>query len=181
MTNLPSTKTNKLTLMEMINARKEELQKLMPKGVTVDHFTRILANAVLKDKNLNSADLTNVFLEVSKAAQDGLMLDGREAALVAYGNGAYVRFFDENEYRVKPKTILIGDIEVDHPETMLPEKGEAFYFPDITSEHSEYYDSFSFDGGKHHRRLFKHGMAYLTKEEAIQHAKAIIKASGGKI
>ena len=86
MTNLPSTKTNKLTLMEMINARKEELQKLMPKGVTVDHFTRILANAVLKDKNLNSADPTNVFLEVSKAAQDGLMLDGREAALVAYGN-----------------------------------------------------------------------------------------------
>lgn len=84
MTNLPSTQ-KRMSLMDMINARRDEIGKVLPKGVTIDTFTRVLANAVLKDPNIERLDPRLVFLEVSKAAQDGLVLDGRESALVSYG------------------------------------------------------------------------------------------------
>lgn len=95
MTNLPAktsgnqvSTAKRLTLMDMINARRDEISKILPKGVTIDAFTRVLANAVLKDPNIEKLDPRVVFLEVSKAAQDGLVLDGREAALVTYGGRA---------------------------------------------------------------------------------------------
>ena len=84
MSNLP-TNNKRMSLMDMINARSDEIAKVMPQGVTVSSFTRVLANAVLKDPNIERLDPRLVFLEVSKAAQDGLMLDGREAALLAFG------------------------------------------------------------------------------------------------
>lgn len=85
----------KPSLIEMIEARRDEISKILPRGVTVDAFIRIVSNAVLKNPDIARADPTSVFLEVSKAAQDGLMLDGREAVLNVYNTKRKV--FDERQ------------------------------------------------------------------------------------
>jgi len=66
-----------------------QLKQALPAGLSVDRFIRTATNAIQmhpqKDK-LASADRQSLFLSCQKAASDGLMLDGREAALVCFGD-----------------------------------------------------------------------------------------------
>lgn len=67
---------------------KDKLQMALPKGVTVDKFYRTAVQGIQthrdKDK-LASANRSSFYLAVQRAASDGLMLDGREAVLVVFG------------------------------------------------------------------------------------------------
>lgn len=71
-------------LVNVLIKRSEDLRQLLPKGVTVEAFVRLTKNAILRDPHIAEADPQSVFLEVSKAAQDGLVLDGREAVLTRF-------------------------------------------------------------------------------------------------
>lgn len=73
-------------LVHMIENRKQEISTLFSAAGDVDAFLRILKNALIRDPKIADADQQSVFLEVQKAAQDGLVLDGREAALVRYNS-----------------------------------------------------------------------------------------------
>lgn len=68
---------------------ENQLKQTLPTGMSVDRFIRTATNAIQmhpqKDK-LASADRQSLFLSCQKAASDGLMLDGREAALVVFGD-----------------------------------------------------------------------------------------------
>lgn len=68
---------------------KQEVAVLLPPGETVERFARALATAVLENPDLaTKAEPASVYRESLKAAADGLLPDGREAALVIFGGKA---------------------------------------------------------------------------------------------
>lgn len=78
---------------------KASLSKLtfkdaLPAHVTEEKFKRVLLTAVSQNADLAECDRTSVFAACMKAAQDGLLPDGREAALVIFkGKAQYMPMF----------------------------------------------------------------------------------------
>lgn len=64
--------------------RKAEFVAVLPQNVTVEKFTRIVKTAAIQTPDLLVADRPSLFMACFKAAQDGLLPDGRESALVIY-------------------------------------------------------------------------------------------------
>jgi recombination protein RecT len=63
-----------------------EFCKALPAHVPAAKFQRIVVSAVAANPALLGKDRTSLLASCMKAAADGLLLDGREAALVAYGS-----------------------------------------------------------------------------------------------
>lgn len=62
-----------------------ELAKVLPEHVTFERFERVVATALQRDDKLLSANRKSLFEAVTQCATDGLVPDGREAALVIFG------------------------------------------------------------------------------------------------
>lgn len=75
--------TNARQMAEYFAKSADKFKSLMPPK-DVDRFLRIVNNAILKDPQIAEASTQSVFLECQKAATDGLVLDGREAALTRF-------------------------------------------------------------------------------------------------
>lgn len=58
----------------------------LPPHITAEKFVRVALTAIHNNPDLLQKDRTSLFSACMKTAQDGLLPDGREAALVAYGN-----------------------------------------------------------------------------------------------
>lgn len=71
-------------IVTMLVNQADQLETILPKGVTKQAFIRLAKNAIIRDPKIAEADTQSVFLEVCKAAQDGLVLDGREAVLTRF-------------------------------------------------------------------------------------------------
>lgn len=81
-------------------------------------------------------------------------------------------FFEPSQYRVKPKTIKIGDYEVPKPISKLLEYDQDYWFVDITNPtlaSKTAWNDHEFD-----RRMLKFGLIHLTREDAETHAQAFI-------
>lgn len=63
---------------------KAEIAKALPPGIDPDRFIRIAVTSVQMTPDLLYADRRSLFAACMKAAQDGLMPDGREAVLNIY-------------------------------------------------------------------------------------------------
>lgn len=61
---------------------QQGLAALLPAHVTPEQFTRTAATALVKDGDLQFADKQSLVLALTQCAGDGLLPDGREAALV---------------------------------------------------------------------------------------------------
>lgn len=83
------------------------------------------------------------------------------------------------EYRIKPKTITINSIEVPKPESDAPTEGTIYHFPTPNSAYSTNY--YRWENNNTDKLLLKRGMVHLTREAALQHAKALILVSGGTV
>lgn len=117
--------------------------------------------------------------------------------IIAMANGEKVEYFDGEFYtstttptwnpmsrpdlkwRIKPKTIMIGDTEVPAPETKAPERGQEYYFAD-TLEEERLYGSWTWKNDEHDQHLLRSGMIHKTAKAAQEHALALIKVSGGQ-
>lgn len=72
---------------------RAELEKVLPEGISPDRFARVVHTALLDDaarqsdasKMLVNCDQASLYQAVIRCAQDGLLPDGREAALVKRG------------------------------------------------------------------------------------------------
>lgn len=62
----------------------DEFCKALPKHIPVEKFQRIVMSAVGANNDLLFADRTSLLAACMKSAQDGLLLDGRDAALVVF-------------------------------------------------------------------------------------------------
>lgn len=65
-----------------------QFKAALPAHVTVEKFSRVAMTAIQSNPQLQNADRASLFGAVVKLAQDGLLPDGREAALVVFGNKA---------------------------------------------------------------------------------------------
>jgi recombination protein RecT len=62
--------------------QQQGIDALLPVHVTPEQFTRTAANALVENSDLQFADKSSLVLALTRCARDGLLPDGREAALV---------------------------------------------------------------------------------------------------
>lgn len=62
----------------------EQLKESLPEGVSLERFKRVAITAIRTKPELAEANPNSLFASIVKCAQDGLIPDGREAALVKY-------------------------------------------------------------------------------------------------
>lgn len=74
----------KKQLAATIQTMKPNFMQALPPGVDPDRFTRVVMNAVQNDPALLEADKQTLFNACNRAAQDGLLPDGREGKIVVF-------------------------------------------------------------------------------------------------
>lgn len=65
-----------------------EFKKALPPHVSVEKFQRVVMTALQMTPALLQADRRTLFMAATRAAQTGLLPDGREGAIVSFGNQA---------------------------------------------------------------------------------------------
>lgn len=75
-------------IRENLHQMAPELKAALPAHVTPEKFTRVAMTAIQNNPDLQNADRRSLFGAIVRLAQDGLLPDGREAALVLFGNKA---------------------------------------------------------------------------------------------
>lgn len=71
-------------LRENLTTMAPELKMALPQHVTVEKFSRVAMTAIQNDPALLECDRKSLFSAIVRLAQDGLLPDGREAALVRF-------------------------------------------------------------------------------------------------
>ena len=70
---------------QQLTAMAPELAKVLPDHVTPEKFERVTLTALQRNPDLLACDRKSLFESVMQCAQDGLIPDGREAALTKFG------------------------------------------------------------------------------------------------
>lgn len=84
-TNLATTNNNPLAkLYTQLEQRADEFRAALPSHISPEKFQRTIVTAVQADPELLRANRQSLILACMKAAQDGLLPDKREAALVIF-------------------------------------------------------------------------------------------------
>lgn len=73
-------------LRQAIDKMAPEFKMALPAHVTPEKFVRVTMTAINSSPDLREADRNTLFASVTKLAQDGLLPDGREAALVIFNS-----------------------------------------------------------------------------------------------
>ena len=69
---------------DQLSARQTDFAAALPAHIPVERFMRVVMTAVQRNPALAAADRASLFNSALMAAQDGLLPDGREGALVIY-------------------------------------------------------------------------------------------------
>jgi recombination protein RecT len=72
-------------LANQLNTMEPEFKRALPAHIPAERFQRIAITAINRNPNLLTADRKTLLEACLLAAQDGLLPDGREAALVIFG------------------------------------------------------------------------------------------------
>ena len=73
-----------LSVGEQLMSRSSQFQAALPAHIPLERFMRVVMTAVQRSPDLAKADRASLFTSAVQAAQDGLLPDGREGALVIY-------------------------------------------------------------------------------------------------
>lgn len=65
-------------------AIQQQIAQALPPGVSIDRFTRTALVAVQTTPSIMEGDRQSLYNSLVRAAQDGLLVDGREGAIVIY-------------------------------------------------------------------------------------------------
>lgn len=96
---------------------KQQIEAALPQNVTVERFVRATVTALMTNGDLAGSDPTALFQAVIRCAQDGLLPDGREAALVLFGNratylpmvGGYRKIAAEHGWTIRSAVVYAND------------------------------------------------------------------------
>jgi recombination protein RecT len=77
-----------MVIRQNLQQMAPEFKAALPAHVSVDKFTRVAMTAVQNNPDLQNADRRSLFGAIVRLAQDGLLPDGREAAIVLFGKQA---------------------------------------------------------------------------------------------
>ena len=97
----------------------------------------------------------------------------------SHDNGAYVRFFDEYEYRIKPSTIRIGGYDVPEPVREPLQVGDEYYTPSI-GVNGVGVVAMEWIGEVDDYDRLTCGLIHLTIDSAEMHTKAIVSFTKGE-
>lgn len=91
------------TLATALDRAQENFAKLLPATIPSNRFVRVIKDALNRNPELQQCSPASLVDACSKAAQDGLVLDGREAALVIFNKrekqgGQWVTVAREAQY-----------------------------------------------------------------------------------
>lgn len=64
---------------------QDKIRAALPENVSLDRFTRVTLTAIQQNPDITTKDRSSLYNACVKCAADGLLPDGREAALVAFG------------------------------------------------------------------------------------------------
>ena len=73
-----------LVLRQQLDKRADDFKSALPAHITPEKFQRTIMTAVQSNPDLLKADRASFVTSAMKAAQDGLLPDGREAAIVTF-------------------------------------------------------------------------------------------------
>ena len=82
-------------------------------------------------------------------------------------------------YRINPRTIRIGEIDVPEPVREPLNVGETYYV--VHASAATIGMEFTWDSDSVDNRSLSRGLIHLTREAAELHAKALILVSGGRV
>lgn len=83
--------TNQTNLPALIDKMQPEFAKALGPMVPADRFTRIAKSAISGNPDLGNLDRQSLFKSIMQAAQDGLVIDGKEAAIIPFkGKAQYI-------------------------------------------------------------------------------------------
>lgn len=96
---------------------QEQIEAALPATVTPQRFIRAAATALLDNPDLANARLDTLFASLLKCAQDGLLPDGREAAIVLYKRdaqylpmvGGYRKIAGEHGWQIVARVVYQAD------------------------------------------------------------------------
>lgn len=88
-TSLAERRADPITVIRQnLHQMAPQFEAALPKHVTVEKFTRVAMTAIQNQPDLAQVDRQSLFGAIVRLAQDGLLPDGREAAIVKFGNKA---------------------------------------------------------------------------------------------
>jgi recombination protein RecT len=91
------TEGKQLTIADTLRKMQPEFQAALPPHISPERFTRVAVTAVNSNPDLLKPDVDkrSIYAACMKAAQDGLIIDNREAALVIFkGRAQYMPMID---------------------------------------------------------------------------------------
>ena len=117
------------------------------------------------------ADDKDVRLESKSITQDWWFSTNTREAIRSIINLEGMRF------RIAPKTIRIGDMDVREPMRVAPAVGTEYWF--VVTVYIDFTDFHTWVDDEEDNRLLKLGICHLTEADCHTHAEALIKVSGG--
>lgn len=139
---------------QLIAAKKPELAKMLPSHISVETMERAANNALMRNPDIAACDPVSVYDSVMRCAQDGLIPDGKEAAIVVYGGkqgkkAQYQPMIDGVLKRLRQS----GLVEMISAKAVF--EGDEFdYWFDEDGEHVRYRPDFSADGQRQFKLVF---------------------------
>lgn len=110
---------------------EQSFKMALPPQITVEKFMRVVQTAIQTSLDLQSAERSSLYAACMKSAQDGLLPDGKEAALIPYsGKVTYVPMV----YGILKKVRNSGELASLSPHVVY-EKDEFQYWVDEKGEH----------------------------------------------
>src|SRR3546814_12604527 len=78
-------RANEMTVLrQTIGKMEAQIKMALPAHIPVEKFHRVAVTAISSNPDLLNVDRTSLFGALMKAAQDGLLPDGREGAIVPH-------------------------------------------------------------------------------------------------
>lgn len=158
-----STAEKQVTLAQDLEVLKPEVAKVLPEHVTPDRFMRVVMTAIAQTPDLRNANRRSLLTSCVRAATDGLVPDGREAALVTFRtkSGPEVIYFPMVAGILK-KVRNSGELK-SIMSNVVYEQDEFNYWIDDAGEHITHKPNISGDRGKF---LAVYGIA-KTKDDGV--------------
>ena len=85
-------------LITVIDAKKGSIQKVLPASIKIERFIAAAKTAILTTPGLMKCDPQSTIVSLMKCANDGLVPDGREAALIVFRTKQDQRWVDRCQY-----------------------------------------------------------------------------------
>lgn len=98
-------------------------------------------------------------------------------------NGVYLEHVmkEKNVFRLAQEMITIGDVSFPKPVSEPLTDGADYWIANPTYLHHSLVHPFTWCGDNIQRVYLSRGLIHLSRENAIAHAKALIKLSGGNV